>query len=71
MTATALAFSPTWTVFGPLSDVDPMPEAAILATCPEQLHIGSRVLPRIIATPTDGVLNLGALLKAKLDGQSE
>lgn len=61
--ATTLAFSPTWTVFGPLSDIDPLPEAAVLAVCPEQLRVGSRVLPRIAATPTDGVLDLGALLK--------
>lgn len=63
MADTALVFSSAWTVFGPLGDSEPLPEATALAACPEQLRIGARALPRIAAAPTDGVLDLGALLQ--------
>lgn len=61
-TASDLAFSSTWTVFGPVSAEEPRPEPAQLAALPAQLHIGGKVLAPRTAPAADGRLDIGQLL---------
>lgn len=62
MAAQPLAFSPTWTVFGPLSEHEPLADVGVLKSCPAQLHAGGKALAAITATVTGNRLDLGTLL---------
>lgn len=63
--ASTLAFSPTWTVFGPCLDKDPKPEAGELAACPAVLHLGGKSLEGRQVQAADGRLDLGRILGAQ------
>jgi beta-galactosidase/beta-glucuronidase len=64
MSTESLVFSTTWTVFGPLDNNDPLPEASALAACPKTLRIGDRSMTGIAASVPDARIDLAALLNA-------
>ncbi|MEK7415027.1 MAG: sugar-binding domain-containing protein, partial [Planctomycetota bacterium] len=62
MTTQPIAFSSTWTVFGPFSEHDQHPEPAALTCCPSQLRLGGKTATGITVPVTNARLDLGALL---------
>ena len=63
--ASALVFSPTWTIFGPLSERDGIPSPAVLGKIPSELRLVDRTLPAHSSVFGEGRLNLGALFGAQ------
>jgi len=57
-----LAFSSSWTVFGPFRDQDIRPPAKELTTCPTSLRLDDTVHEARIGTASDGRLDLVSVL---------
>ncbi len=57
-----LAFPETWTVFAPLEHDDPLPDLARLATVPETITVGERILTSRRVKTVHNQLNFAPLL---------